>query len=200
MNFLKQDKTLPEAVLKNHSKSQKNHKMKKSKCVGLQISSSTQWAYNMECFSTFCYSYGEKHRSKITTKKYVLKHSILYAYCVELLIWRPTQFDFSFYDFSVIYYDLSKLLQGVICPVLESSGVKNPFSYVGWWCVPTRVFYPDRPDRTGEVRYRFTGSVRSGTGRKPDKFKFEFKPRSTIGSDRYTGLVPGRWNKKTELV
>jgi hypothetical protein len=50
----------------------------------------------------------------------------------------------------------------------------------------TRVFYPDRPDRTGEVRYRFTGPVRSGTGQKPDEFKFEFKPRSTIGSDRYT--------------
>jgi hypothetical protein len=47
----------------------------------------------------------------------------------------------------------------------------------------TRVFYPDR---TGEVRYRFTVLVRSGTGQKPDEFKFEFKPRSTIGSDRYT--------------
>jgi hypothetical protein len=50
----------------------------------------------------------------------------------------------------------------------------------------SRVYYPDRPDRTDEVRYRFTGPVRSGTGRKPDEFKFEFKPRSTIGSDRYT--------------
>jgi hypothetical protein len=36
---------------------------------------------------------------------------------------------FPFYDFSVIYYDFSKPLQGVICPVLESSGVKKyPFS------------------------------------------------------------------------
>jgi hypothetical protein len=46
----------------------------------------------------------------------------------SLKIWSPTQFDFSFYDFFVIYYDFSKLLQGVICPVLESSGVKNPVS------------------------------------------------------------------------
>jgi hypothetical protein len=59
-----------------------------------------------------------------------------------------------------------------------------------------RVFYPDRPDRTGEVRYRFTGPVRSGTGQKPDEFKFEFKPRSTIGSDRYTD----RFNRYTGPV
>jgi hypothetical protein len=31
----------PEAVLENHSKSQKNHKNEKLNCVGLQISSST---------------------------------------------------------------------------------------------------------------------------------------------------------------
>jgi hypothetical protein len=36
--------------------------------------------------------------------------------------------EFSFYDFSMIYYDFSKLLQWVICLVLESSGGKNPFS------------------------------------------------------------------------
>jgi hypothetical protein len=62
-------------------------------------------------------------------------------------------------------------------------------------CAGGMVFYPDRPSRIGEVRYRFTGSVRSGTGRKPDEFKFEFKPRSRIGSDRYTRPVrpvPGR--------
>jgi hypothetical protein len=32
----------PEAVLKNHNKSQKNHKNEKSNCVGFQISSYTQ--------------------------------------------------------------------------------------------------------------------------------------------------------------
>jgi hypothetical protein len=41
---------------------------------------------------------------------------------------NPTRLDFPFYDFFVIYYDFSKLLQGVICPVLKSSGGKNPFS------------------------------------------------------------------------
>jgi hypothetical protein len=39
--------------------------------------------------------------------------------------YKCPQFDFLFYDFSVIYYDFSKLLQGVICPVLESSGSKK---------------------------------------------------------------------------
>jgi hypothetical protein len=29
-------------------------------------------------------------------------------------------FHIPFYDFFVIYYDFSKLLQGVICPILES--------------------------------------------------------------------------------
>jgi hypothetical protein len=89
--------------------------------------------------SIFFYNYGEKHRSKVTTKKYVLNHSILYVHCVELLIWSPTQFDFSFYDCSVIYYDFSKLLQRVICPVLESSGGKKSIFINRGWCVPTLI-------------------------------------------------------------
>jgi hypothetical protein len=55
----------------------------------------------------------------------------MYAHCVELLIGSPTQFDFSFYDFSVIYYDFSKLLRGMICIVLESSGGKKSI-FIGW--------------------------------------------------------------------
>jgi hypothetical protein len=39
--------------------------------------------------------------------------------------------DFPFYDFSVIYYDFSKLFQGVICPVLESLRGKK-FIFIGW--------------------------------------------------------------------
>jgi hypothetical protein len=31
----------------------------------------------------------------------------------------------------VIYYDFSKLLQGVICPILESSGGKKSI-FIGW--------------------------------------------------------------------
>jgi hypothetical protein len=42
--------------------------------------------------------------------KNVLKHIILYVHCVDLLILSPTQLDFSFYEFSMIYYDFSKLL------------------------------------------------------------------------------------------
>jgi hypothetical protein len=63
----------------------------------------------------------------ITVKKYT-KHTILYVHCVDVLIYNPAQLDFPFYDFSAIYYDFSKLLQWVICSVLESSGVKNSFS------------------------------------------------------------------------
>jgi hypothetical protein len=36
-------------------------------------------------------------------------HIILYVHSIDLLIWSPTQLNFSFYDFSVIYYDFSKL-------------------------------------------------------------------------------------------
>ena len=68
----------------------------------------------MVCFSTFFYSYEEKHRSKTIAKKNILKRTILYVHCIDLLIWSLTQLDFPFYDFSVICYDFSKLLQGVI--------------------------------------------------------------------------------------
>ena len=49
----------------------------------------------------------ENHRSKATAKN-VLKHTILYVHCVDLLMWSPTKLDFLFYDFSVIYYDFFK--------------------------------------------------------------------------------------------
>jgi hypothetical protein len=44
--------------------------------------------------------------------------------------------DFPFYDFSVIYYDFSKLLQEVICPVRIEVMVfclleKLPMSFLG---------------------------------------------------------------------
>jgi hypothetical protein len=45
---------------------------------------------------------------------YVLKYTISYVHCVDLLILSPMQLDFPVYDFSVIYYDFSKLLQRVI--------------------------------------------------------------------------------------
>ena len=52
----------------------------------------------------------KKHRYKATTKKNILKRTILYVHCVDLLIWSLIQLDFLFYDFFVIYYDFSKLL------------------------------------------------------------------------------------------
>jgi hypothetical protein len=42
-------------------------------------------------------------------KNFVLKHTILYIYCVDILMWSPTKLDFLFYDFFVIYYDFSKI-------------------------------------------------------------------------------------------
>jgi hypothetical protein len=45
----------------------------------------------------------------ITVKK-CTKYIILYVRYVDVLISNPTRLDFSFYDFSVIYYDFSKLL------------------------------------------------------------------------------------------
>ena len=44
-------------------------------------------------------------------KKFVLKHTVLYIHCVDLLMWSLIKLDFSFYDFSMIYYDFSKIQQ-----------------------------------------------------------------------------------------
>jgi hypothetical protein len=57
---------------------------------------------------------------KLHTKKIVLKHSILYVHWVDLLIWNLTQFDFPFYEFSVIHCDFFKTAVGVIWSVLQS--------------------------------------------------------------------------------
>jgi hypothetical protein len=44
--------------------------------------------------------------------------------------------------------------------------------------VSTRVFYTDRTDRTGGVRHRFTGPVRSETGR--NRTNSNFKPKHVV--------------------
>jgi hypothetical protein len=54
----------------------------------------------------------------------------------------------------VIYYDFSKLLQGVICPVLESSGGKKSI-FIGWGVM---CFNPHRLG--GEVNF-FLISIRT---------------------------------------
>jgi hypothetical protein len=56
----------------------------------------------------FCYNFRSMLLS--TTVKKCTKYTILYVHCVDVLIQNPTQMDFPFYDFSVIYYDFSKLL------------------------------------------------------------------------------------------
>jgi hypothetical protein len=72
-----------------------------------------------------------------------------------------------------------------------------------------RVFNTDQTDRTGGVRYRFTGSVRPETGR--NRTNSNFKPNSlvqAVGTGIPTGLtgIPDRstgsrsFNQKTELV
>jgi hypothetical protein len=63
----------------------------------------------MICFSTFFYSYKENH-----SQKNKVKHAILYVHLVDLLIWSPIQLDFPFYEFFMICYDFSKMLQGLI--------------------------------------------------------------------------------------
>ena len=90
-------------IILNHKK---NHK--KYNCVGLQMSRSTQLTYNIVCFSIFFYSYEEKHRSKATAKKYTKTYHIIYSLCRSTHLESNT-IRFFIYDFSVIYYDFSKL-------------------------------------------------------------------------------------------
>ena len=41
-------------------------------------------------------------------KKFVLKHTVLYIHCVDLLMWSPIKLDFLFHDFYMIYDDFFK--------------------------------------------------------------------------------------------
>jgi hypothetical protein len=100
-------------------------KIIKWKINWILMSTSTQWTYNMIYLYIF-YSYGEKHKSKV--KKICTK-----AFHIVCSLRRTTNLKsntiwFFILWFSVIYYDFLKLLQGWLCAVLESSGVKNPFS------------------------------------------------------------------------
>ena len=63
----------------------------------------------MVCFSIF-FCCGFRSMLFLIPVKNILKHITLYVHCVDLLIWSLTQLNFPFYDFSVIYYDFSKLL------------------------------------------------------------------------------------------
>ena len=78
LNFSKPVKLPPKAVSKNHSKSQTNQKNGKSNCSGLQMSRSTQWTYNMVCFSIF-FTAMKKNIDLKLQQKNILKHIILYV-------------------------------------------------------------------------------------------------------------------------
>ena len=52
----------------------------------------------------------KKEKDKtFVAKNFILKHIILYVQCVDLLLWSLTKLNFSFYDFSMIYNDFSKI-------------------------------------------------------------------------------------------
>jgi len=51
----------------------------------------------------------KRKRQNLYSKNLVLNHTILYVHCVDLLMWSPTELDFIFYIFSMIYYDFSKI-------------------------------------------------------------------------------------------
>jgi hypothetical protein len=79
------------------------------------MSRCTQLTYNIVCFSTKFFAlnldlfFSVINLNNSYNKNFVLKHTILYIHCVDLLMWSPTKLDFLFYDFSVFYYDFSKI-------------------------------------------------------------------------------------------
>jgi hypothetical protein len=85
LNFLKQDKSPPEAVLKNYSKSQKNHKMKNQIALDFKLvvlhSEHTIWNALVHIF---CYNFRSMLFSMIVKK--CTKYTILYVHCVDVLI------------------------------------------------------------------------------------------------------------------
>jgi hypothetical protein len=85
----------------------------------------------------FCCNLGSMLFS-ITVKKNVLNIPY-YMFIVQMYSFRiQHNCIFHFYDFSVIYYDFSKLLRGVICPVLESSRGKKSI-FIGWGVICSRL-------------------------------------------------------------
>ena len=109
LNFSKPVKLPSKTVSKNHSKSQKNHKMKNSivldsKWVDLHNEHIIWYAlvYFFAVALDLCFLH--------SCKKNILKYTILYVHSVDILIWSPTQLNFLFYNFSVIYYGFSKPL------------------------------------------------------------------------------------------
>jgi hypothetical protein len=84
--------------LKNHSKSQKNHKMKNIilldfTWVDLHSEYIIWYALVQQNWSP---NY-KKKKIKINNKNFVLNHIVLYVHCVDLLMWSPTKLDFFYF-------------------------------------------------------------------------------------------------------
>ena len=59
-----------------------------------------------------------KKGQNLYSKNFVLKDTILYVYYVKIYLCGVKKIDFLFYDFSMIYYDFSKMMK-VDCLVLK---------------------------------------------------------------------------------
>jgi hypothetical protein len=128
LNFPKPDKLSPEAVLKNHSKSQKNHKMEKQVVLG------SKWValhneHNVVWFSTFFTAMKKSIDLKLQQKIYN-KHT------TQCLLCRTTHSKSNTIGFFILRFfrDLLwffKIDLGVIWPVLESLG-GNTNRFIGW--------------------------------------------------------------------
>jgi hypothetical protein len=106
--------------LKNLSKSQKNHKIENPILLDFTLvdldSKHIIWYalvqqnnYRSDIYELL-QLITEKYISKaIIKKKFVLKYTILYVHCIDMLMWSLIKLDFLFNDFSVIYYDFSKI-------------------------------------------------------------------------------------------
>ena len=96
LNFSKPVKLTSKAVLKNYSKSQKNHKIKNQIALGFK------WVdlhskYIIWYVLLHFYSYEEKHRSK-TIKKYIKAYHIICSLCKSTHLESNT-INFLFYIF-----------------------------------------------------------------------------------------------------
>ena len=57
---------------------------------------------------------GKEWEAKIYSEIFVLKHASFWFDCIDLFVRIPKRFDFIFYDFLVIYYAISKLIDAQV--------------------------------------------------------------------------------------
>jgi hypothetical protein len=97
----------------------------------------------------------------------------------------------------VIYLELKTRALHQLCP----RGIFVRLTSTQAQAVTTRGFYTDRTDRTGGVRYRFTRSVRSETGRNRKNSNFKQKHAvQTVPTGVPTGSTGSRpFNQKKPI-